>query len=89
VLTPAWMSRDMVAPEPPVTTGGIVFALSTGGTSNAVLYALDAATGKELYSTGTQVTAPGNLTGMTLANGRVFFTTTDNTLWGFGIYLER
>jgi len=88
-LTPAWASRDMVSPEPPVTTGGIVFALSTGGNSNAILYALDGATGKELYSSGTQVTAPGNRTGMTVANGRVFFTTTDNTLWGFGIYLER
>jgi hypothetical protein len=50
---------------------------------------LDGATGKEIYSTGNQVTAPGNLTGVTVANGRVFFTTTDNTLYGFGVYLER
>jgi outer membrane protein assembly factor BamB len=57
--------------------------------SHATLYALDAATGKELYSTRDQVTSPGSLTGVTVANGRVFFTTTDNTLYGFGIYLER
>ena len=52
------------------------------------MYAFDGATGKEVYSTGNQVTAPANLTGMTLANGRVFFSTTDSTLYGFGIFLE-
>jgi hypothetical protein len=88
VLTQGWVSRNISSPEPPVITSGIVFALSTGP-RRATLYALDAATGKELYSTGDQVTAPGSLTGVTVANGRVFFTTTDSTLYGFGIYLER
>lgn len=88
VLTPAWVSRDMNSPEPPVITAGLVFALASGS-PHATLYALDASTGKELYSTGDQVTAPGNLNGITLANGRVFFSTTDGTLYGFGIYLER
>lgn len=97
VLTPAWVSRDMNSPEPPVITSGVVFALSAGqfakggsrGSGRAVLYALDAATGKEMYSSGSQVGAPANLNGVTLANGRVFFTTTDNTLYAFGIFLER
>src|ERR1035438_7399723 len=97
-LTPAWVSRDIHSPEQPVITSGVVFALSAGdygkderpkSPAPAVLYALDGATGKEMYSTGNQVTAPGNLTGVTVANGRVFFTTTDNTLYGFGVYLER
>ena len=74
VLVPAWISRDLKSPVPPVITSGVVFALSTAG--RAILYGLDAATGKELYSTANQVTAPGALTGMTVANGRVFFTTT-------------
>lgn len=82
-----WVSRDMASPEQPVITSGVVFALSAG--EHAVLYALDAATGKEIWSTGDQVTAQANLTGLTLANGRVFFTTTDNTLYAFGVYLER
>jgi outer membrane protein assembly factor BamB len=86
VLVPAWISRDLKSPVPPVVTSGVVFALSTSG--RAVLYGLDATTGKELYSTGNQVSAPAALTGMTVANGRVFFTTTDNTLYGFGIFLE-
>lgn len=98
VLTPVWASRDMSSPEPPVITSGVVFALSAGEftseerpkeSSHATLYALDGTTGKEMYSTGNQVTAPGNLTGLTVANGRVYFTTTDNTLYAFGIYLER
>jgi outer membrane protein assembly factor BamB len=89
VLVPAWASRDLSSPVPPVITSGLVFALSTGGPSGpAVFYALDGATGREIYSSGTQITAPGSLTGLTVANGRVFFTTTDNTLYGFGIYLE-
>ena len=97
-LTPAWASRDMHSPEQPVMTSGVVFALSAGdygrdehpkSSTPAVLYALDGSTGKEMYTTGSQVPAPANLTGVTLANGRVFFTTTDGTLYGFGIYLER
>lgn len=85
-LVPAWSSRDLTSPVPPVITTGVVFALSTTG--KAILYALDSATGKELYSTGNQVTVPATLTGLTVANGRVFFTTTDNTLYGFGIFME-
>jgi hypothetical protein len=42
-----------------------------------------------MYSSGKQVTSPGGLTGLTVANGRVFFPAADNTLYGFGIYLER
>ena len=91
VLTQAWVSRDMISPEPPVITSGVVFALSAGAypSGHATLYALDALTGKEMYSTGDQVSAPGNLTGMSIANGRVYFTTSDNTLYAFGIFLER
>jgi outer membrane protein assembly factor BamB len=86
-LTQAWTSHEMPSPQPPVITAGVVFALASG--SHATLYAFDGATGKELYSTGDQVKAPANLTGLTVANGRVYFTTADGTLYAFGIYLER
>ncbi len=98
VLTPTWVSPNMSAPEPAVVTGGYVFVLSAGdfnaklrarAGSHATLFVLDAATGKQVYSTGNQVTVPANLTGVTLANGRVYFTTTDSTLYAFGIPLER
>jgi hypothetical protein len=89
-LTQGWASRDLTSPMAPVITSGIVFALATGQPGgHATLYAFDGLTGAEMYSSGDQVTTPANLTGVTLANGRVFFTTTDGTLYGFGIYLER
>ena len=89
VLTPAWISRNMESPEPPVITSGIVFTVAAGKRGgHAILYAFDAATGNEMYSTKDQVLEPANLNGLAIANGRVFFTTTDGTLWGFGIHLE-
>jgi outer membrane protein assembly factor BamB len=86
-FTQAWMSREMTRPVPPVIANGMVFALSSGG-PHAVLYALDAATGKELWSSRTEVTAAGNLAPITVANGRIYFTTVDSTLWTFGMPLE-
>jgi outer membrane protein assembly factor BamB len=86
-LTQAWVSREMQGPQAPVITAGVVFALASS--PHATLYAFDGSTGQEIYSTGDQVTVPANRTGVTLANGRVYFTTTDGTLYAFGIYLER
>ena len=97
VLTPAWVSGDMRSPVPPVTTSGAVFVLSAGsyagdgrarGSAHATLYGLDAQTGEQLYSSGSQVTAPGTLTGLTVCNGIVYFATADGTLYAFGVHLE-
>jgi outer membrane protein assembly factor BamB len=54
----------------------------------AVLYALDAATGKELWSSGNQVTSFSHNAELSIANGRVYFTTYDNTLYCFGFPME-
>ena len=84
-------------PQPPVIANGVVFALSSGefnrqmnpkNGTHATLYALDAATGKELYSSRNLVTSPAALAGMTVANGRVYFGTTDGTFYTFGMYME-
>lgn len=56
--------------------------------SRAVLYALDAATGKELYSSRSQISSPAALTGITLANGRIYFATMDGSVYCFGLYME-
>jgi outer membrane protein assembly factor BamB len=56
--------------------------------ANAVLYALDAATGKELWSSGDQVTSFTHFAALSIANGRVYFTTYDSTLYCFGIPIE-
>ena len=83
---------------PPVIASGVVFALSAGefnrqiqrpkGSTHATLYALDATTGKELYSSRNLVTAPASLTGLTVSNGRVYFGAIDGTFYAFGMYME-
>ena len=109
VLTPVWVSRDLIVPAPPVVANGVVFALSSGEyvrqanenrgglfsseqraeqSAHAVLYALDAETGKELYSSGDSITSFTHFAGMSLANGRVYFGTYDNTLYSFGFPME-
>ena len=54
----------------------------------AVLYALDATNGKELWSSGNQVTSFAHNGALSIANGRVYFTTYDNTLYCFGFPME-
>ncbi len=89
VLTPSWISRDLTNPAPPAIANGVVFALAGGETSShATLYALDAATGKELYSSGDAIQTYTHLSGMSVGSGHVFFTTHDNTLYSFGIPME-
>ena len=89
VLTPSWISRDLKNPAPPAIANGVVFALDGGSSSaHATLYALDAATGKELYSSGDAIETYTHLAGMSVGDGHVFFTTHDNTLYSFGIPLE-
>jgi outer membrane protein assembly factor BamB len=89
VLTPSWVSRDITSPLPPVIASGVVFALSAGKSgTHATLYALDAATGKELYSSRNLIAASASLAGMTISNGRVYFSTLDGTMYAFGMFLE-
>jgi len=53
--------------------------------TRAVLYALDAQTGKELWSSGDQITSWNHWNGLSLANGRVYIGTYDSVLYCFGI----
>jgi outer membrane protein assembly factor BamB len=55
------------------------------GSTKAVLYALDAQTGKELWSSGDQIASWNHWTGLSLANGRVYIGTYDSILYCFGI----
>jgi len=55
------------------------------GSTHAVLYALDALTGKELWSSGDQITSWNHWSGLSLANGRVYIATFDSNLYCFGI----
>jgi outer membrane protein assembly factor BamB len=110
VLAPAWVSRDLIAPTPPVVANGVVFAVSSGEfvrqarenqgglwtvedraarSKHAVLYAFDAETGKELYSSGDLVTSFTHFAALTVANGKVLFGTYDSTVYCFGFPMER
>ena len=51
----------------------------------AVLYVLDAQTGKELWSSGKQIATWNHWSGLGLANGRVYINTYDGFLYCFGL----
>ncbi len=89
-LEPAWASRDLTSPAAPLVFNGVVFALSTGehrpanatataaarakGSLPAVLYALDPATGKELWSSGKTITSFAR-GGLSASAGQVYLVT--------------
>jgi outer membrane protein assembly factor BamB len=52
---------------------------------NAVLYALDAETGKELFSSGKTMTSFTHFSGLAVASGKVFVTTYDCNVYSFGL----
>jgi outer membrane protein assembly factor BamB len=53
--------------------------------THATIYALDAQTGKELWSSGDSIHQWNHFSGLTVANGRVYLGTYDGTLYCFGI----
>jgi outer membrane protein assembly factor BamB len=104
---PAWISRDMNLPEPPIVAGGLVFAISNGEfarqakdndgglynsaeraakhVGHAVLYAFDATTGKEVYSSGETMPSWTHFSGISISGGKVFVTTYDSNVYAFGV----
>ena len=103
-LRPRWVSRDMVSPLPPAIVNGVVFGLSSGEfrssdaqvtaaqraqrSSRAVLYALDAATGKELWNSGSTITSLVHSGGLAAGAGRVYVGAHDGTQYAFGFPME-
>lgn len=83
VLEPAWVSRNIVSPSPAVIANRMIFVLSAG--QSATLYAFDALTGKDLYSSGNVVSSATPSAQLALANGRVYFTTREDAVYCFGI----
>lgn len=87
VVERVWTSQKMPSPLTPIIVNGVVFALAGGNTgSNAVLYALDPSTGKELWNSGTAITSTASA-GMSAGTGQVHVVTSDNTVYAFGIPL--
>jgi hypothetical protein len=52
---------------------------------HATLYALDALTGAELWSSGDHITSFSHFSSLAVANGRVYLGTYDGTLYCFGV----
>jgi outer membrane protein assembly factor BamB len=102
-LEPVWQSQDLTSPLAPIVVDGVVFAVSSGeyrgGPASlpaaqraqrsvpAVLYLLDAATGKPMWNSGTKITSFAR-GGLSAGGGQVYLVTYDNQLYAFGIPLE-
>jgi outer membrane protein assembly factor BamB len=100
----AWTSRDLVSPLPPIIVNGVVFALSSGEHRTAdtkvtasqrarrsvpaVLYALDAQTGKELWNSGKTITSFVHSGGLAAGGSRVYVGGYDGTQYAFGFPIE-
>jgi outer membrane protein assembly factor BamB len=88
-LLPGWTSRIIAAPQPPLVVNGVLFAASTGTrTSPATLYAIDAATGKELWSSARTITTTVR-SGLSGGFGNVYVPGADGTLYAFGFEIEK
>jgi outer membrane protein assembly factor BamB len=67
----------------PPGRGGSVGRIANS--THIVAYALDAATGRELWSSGDEIKSFSHFSGLTAVNGKVYIPTFDGTLYCFGV----
>jgi outer membrane protein assembly factor BamB len=94
------MSRDIHAPDVPVVANGVVYALQSGKNAtesrtaaklpnmpvpNVVLYAFDAETGRQLYSSDMLIDSFTHFTEPVVFGGHVYVCTWDGRLYAFGL----
>jgi outer membrane protein assembly factor BamB len=88
-LTPGWTSRDIASPQPPLVVNGVLFTASSGTRAlPGVLYAIDAATGKDLWNSGKSITSTVR-GGLSAGGGNVYVPGADGTLYAFGFAIEK
>ena len=88
-LQPGWTSRDIASPLPPLVVNGVLFAASTGTKAvPAVLYAIDASTGKDLWNSMRTITTSVR-GGLSAGQGNVYVPGADSTLYAFGFAIEK
>ncbi|MGE0130506.1 MAG: hypothetical protein AB7U82_20710 [Blastocatellales bacterium] len=103
-LQPGWASRNLISPLTPTIINGVVFATSSGEyqtkdskvtasqralrSGRAVLYALDGATGKELWNSGATITSFATKGALSGGMGQIYVTTHDGTIYTFGFPME-
>jgi hypothetical protein len=89
VFETGWTSPAITSPLPPLVVNGVLFAASTGTrVLPGVLYALDAATGKQLWTSGRAITSTIR-GGLSAGGGTVFVPGSDSTLYAFGFDIEK
>lgn len=84
-----WTSPAIPSALPPLVVNGVLFTASSGTRAvPSVLYALDAATGKTLWTSGT--TIPTTIRGgLAAGQGNVYVPGADGTLYAFGFDIEK
>jgi hypothetical protein len=103
-LKPGWASRDLASPLTPTVINGVVLATSSGEyrtndgrmtaamraarSRRAVIYLLDGANGKELWSSGTMITSFARGNALSGGIGQFYLTTYDGTIYAFGFPIE-
>ncbi len=88
-LQPEWTSRYIASPLPPLVVNGVMFAASSGTKAvPSVLYAIDASTGKELWSSLRTITTSVR-NGLSAGQGNVYVPGADGTLYAFGFAIEK
>ena len=88
-LQPGWTSREIASPLPPLVVNGVLFAASSGTKAvPAVLYAIDASNGKELWSSLKTITTSVR-GGLSAGQGNVYVPGADSTLYAFGFAIEK
>ena len=99
-----WKSRELTAPLAPIVSNGVVFALASGefessdskvklakrvkNSTNAVLYALDGETGKELWNSGNQITSFVHSGALAAGDTRIYLADYEGNEYAFGIPIE-
>lgn len=103
-LQSGWTSRELMSPLPPTIINGVAFVTSSGEfrtsdskmtaaqragrSGKAVIYALDATTGKELWNSGTMITSFARGGAISGGMGQIYLTTYDGTIYTFGFPME-
>ena len=99
-LRAAWISQNFKVPEPVALANGVAFVLANGENVNqrdsvegrqttnnqpAVLYALDARTGEELFNSGDAMGTWVHFSGLAIAEGRIYTVDYDSVVYCFGL----
>lgn len=91
-IEPGWTSTRMYFPAAPLIINGVAFSVSNtlasgaGHSAKTVLYALDGATGRELWNSKASIASPA--LALSAGAGRVYVTTSDGALYAFGFPME-